>query len=76
MSKDREAPRRDFLKRCGKYAACTPPAIVLLLSTTEQKYATAASGASSGGFVSPFESNVRQGINRAPGLNESGPNGH
>jgi hypothetical protein len=26
--------RREFLKKCGKYAAVTPPAIAVLLSTS------------------------------------------
>jgi hypothetical protein len=26
--------RRDFLKKCGRFAAITPPAVTMLLSTT------------------------------------------
>ncbi len=76
MRQELETARRDFLKRSGKFAIITPPTIVLLLSATEHNYANAASGKGGGGFVSPFESNVNQGINQAPGLNETGPNGH
>jgi hypothetical protein len=64
MTQDLTAARRDFLKNCGKFAALTPPTVVLLLSASEHNYAAAASG----GFVSPFQSNVQQGINTAPGL--------
>lgn len=39
--------RREFLKKCGKYAAVTPPTIALMLSSAEQSYAQAISG---GGF--------------------------
>src|SRR5260370_42480545 len=67
-SQDSKTARRDFLKSCGKFAAYTPPAVVLLLSATERNYASAASG----GFVSPFQSNVKQGINSAPGLTGTG----
>jgi hypothetical protein len=35
--------RRDFLKKCGKYAAITPPAVTFLLSTTMSGKAIAAS---------------------------------
>jgi hypothetical protein len=36
--------RRDFLKKCGKFAAVTPPAITLLLSTSLTSNAIAKSG--------------------------------
>lgn len=36
--------RRTFLKKCGKFAVATPPAMALLLSTTQQSFATASSG--------------------------------
>jgi hypothetical protein len=35
----REGPdeaRRDFLKRCGKYAVVTPPAVTLMLSAASK----------------------------------------
>ncbi len=33
-SKDPIAERREFLKRCGRFAAVTPPAMALLLSVS------------------------------------------
>ena len=45
-----ENARRDFLKKCGKFAVVTPPAMALLLSAARSNYATAASG--SGTFSS------------------------
>jgi hypothetical protein len=36
--------RREFLKKCGKFAAITPPAVTLLLSTSLNSSAIAASG--------------------------------
>jgi hypothetical protein len=42
--KRQETARRDFLKRCGKLAAVTPPAITLLLSTSLSSPAVAISG--------------------------------
>ncbi|WP_247773384.1 hypothetical protein [Bradyrhizobium sp. 192] len=36
--------RREFLKSCGKFAAVTPPAMVLLLSTSLTSTAIASSG--------------------------------
>ena len=41
--------RRDFLKKCGTFAAVTPPAITFLLSTTMSSEAIAHSSGSSGG---------------------------
>lgn len=72
MDRTRNAARREFLRACGKFAAVTPPTVVLLLSAADHKYANAASG----GFVSPFESNVQRGVNQAPGLIGTGRNGH
>ena len=37
-----EEDRRDFLKKCGKFAVITPPAVTLLLSTTLHSKAIAA----------------------------------
>ena len=36
--------RRDFLKKCGTFAAVTPPAITMLLSTSLTSKAIAKSG--------------------------------
>lgn len=44
LAKRQEAARRDFLKRCGKLAVITPPAISLLLSTSLHTPAVALSG--------------------------------
>jgi hypothetical protein len=38
--------RRDFLKRAGRFAAVTPPAITLLLGTSLRSKAIAKSGGS------------------------------
>lgn len=46
-----ESARRAFLKKCGKYAAVTPPAIALMLSASEQSFAQAISG---GGGIGPI----------------------
>ena len=35
--------RRDFLKKCGKFAVITPPAVTFLLSTSMSSKAIAAS---------------------------------
>ena len=42
--------RRDFLKKCGKFAAVTPPAITMLLSTSLTSKAIAKSGGGGGGW--------------------------
>jgi hypothetical protein len=36
--------RREFLKKCGKFAAITPPAVTMLLSTSLTSRAIAKSG--------------------------------
>ena len=36
--------RRDFLKKCGKFALVTPPAVTFLLSTSLSSKAIAGSG--------------------------------
>lgn len=41
--------RREFLKKCGKYAVVTPPAITMLLSTSLTSDAIAKSGGGGGG---------------------------
>jgi hypothetical protein len=46
--RNREA-RREFLAKCGKLAAITPPAVTLLLATSEQNYASATSSSHGGG---------------------------
>lgn len=40
--------RREFLSRCGKFAAITPPAVTLLLSTSLTSQAIAQSGGNNG----------------------------
>ena len=45
--------RREFLKKCGKYAAITPPAITMLLSTSLTSNAIAKSGGNKTGWVNP-----------------------
>nr|WP_046862277.1 hypothetical protein [Microvirga massiliensis] len=40
--------RREFLKRCGKFAATVPPAVTMLLSTSLTSEAIAASGSKPG----------------------------
>ena len=40
--------RRDFLKKCGKFAALTPPAVSFLLSTSMSSKAIAASSGKPG----------------------------
>jgi hypothetical protein len=40
--------RRDFLKKCGTFAAVTPPAVTFLLSTSMSSKAIAASGGKPG----------------------------
>ena len=39
-----EEARRDFLKKCGKFAAVTPPAMAFLLTTAATSDAIAGSG--------------------------------
>jgi hypothetical protein len=41
--------RREFLKKCGRFAAVTPPAITMLLSTSLTSEAIALSGGLKGG---------------------------
>jgi len=43
-TRDADEARREFLKRCGKFAVVTPPAVSFLLSTTLDSPAAAASG--------------------------------
>ena len=43
-----EQDRREFLEKCGRFAAITPPAVTLLLSTALSGKAIAASGARPG----------------------------
>jgi hypothetical protein len=43
---DHNEARRRFPVQCGRYAAITPPAVTVLLSVTQSRYATAASGVS------------------------------
>ena len=46
---DADERRRDFLKKCGRFAAVTPPAVTLLLSTAMTSGALAKSGGGGGG---------------------------
>ena len=39
-----EDDRREFLKKCGRFAAVTPTAVTLMLSTSQTSGAIAASG--------------------------------
>jgi len=52
MLDDNEKPsgddRRDFLKKCGTFAAVTPPAVTFLLSTSMSSKAIAASSGKPG----------------------------
>jgi len=41
---DMSDDRREFIKKCGKFAAVTPPAVTFLLSTTMSSNAIAKSG--------------------------------
>jgi hypothetical protein len=46
LKEDQKPPeddRRDFLKKCGAFAAATPPAVTFLLSTSMSSKAIAAS---------------------------------
>jgi hypothetical protein len=43
-----EQDRRDFLRKCGRFAVITPPAITLLLSTSLSSDALAKSGGRGG----------------------------
>jgi hypothetical protein len=43
-----EQDRREFLKKCGRFAVITPPAITLLLSTSLSSDALAKSGGREG----------------------------
>lgn len=42
--------RREFLKKAGRFAAVTPPAVSLLLATTMNSRAVAASGGTRPGW--------------------------
>jgi len=58
MSKDQVEPearaednaRREFLKKAGRFAAVTPPAVSFLLTTTMNSSAVAASGGTRPGW--------------------------
>lgn len=45
---DTVTARRQFLKKCGKFAIVTPPAVALMLSAQDSSYAAAASGLGGG----------------------------
>jgi hypothetical protein len=45
-----EEARRDFLRKAGRFAAVTPPAITLLLGTSLNSSAIAASGGTRPGW--------------------------
>jgi hypothetical protein len=46
---DEKLARRQFLERCGKFAAATPPVVAVLLATGKTNYAVAASGSNGHG---------------------------
>ena len=56
--------RREFLKKAGRFAAVTPPAIVLLLGTSLSTRAIAASSGSKPGYGYGDTNNTHSG---APG---------
>jgi len=45
-----EEDRREFIRKCGRFAAITPPALSLLLSTSLSSDALAKSGGRHGHF--------------------------
>jgi hypothetical protein len=45
---DEKLARREFLEKCGKFAAVTPPAVAVLLATGKTNYAVASSGSNNG----------------------------
>jgi hypothetical protein len=53
---DHNEARRRFLIQCGRYAAITPPAVTVLLSVSQSRYATAASGVSPRGGATTLQS--------------------
>ena len=59
--RDRTGDDRRDLKKCGKFAAVTPPAITMLLSTSLTSNAIAKSGGNKTGWVGggPGKSTVR-----------------
>jgi hypothetical protein len=67
--------RREFLKKCGKFAAVTPPAITMLLSTSLTSNAIAKSGR--GGGRIKGNNGVGNGLDPQPSGNppvNDGPN--
>ena len=51
---DNHDDRREFLKKCGRFAVVTPPAVTFLLSTSMSSKAIAASGGRPGyGYGDP-----------------------
>jgi hypothetical protein len=62
--------RRDFLKKCGKFAAVTPPAITMLLSTSLTSNAIAKSGSGGKGPKANYgasQGNKTGWVNGGPG---------
>jgi len=45
--------RREFLKKCGRFAAVTPPAVTMLLSTTLNSKAIAGTSGRPGNLSRP-----------------------
>ncbi|HEX6978092.1 MAG TPA: hypothetical protein VF342_02225 [Alphaproteobacteria bacterium] len=69
-ARDADQARREFLKRCGKFAVVTPPAVSFLLSTTLDSPAAAASGGiGRGGGGGGDSCDLFCQIGRALGLN-------
>ncbi|TGQ72573.1 hypothetical protein EN829_008785 [Mesorhizobium sp. M00.F.Ca.ET.186.01.1.1] len=58
--------RRDFLKRAGRFAAVTPPAITLLLGTSLNSEAVAKSGGTRPGKGSGDNNHVHVGPSPKP----------
>jgi hypothetical protein len=57
--------RRDFLKKCGTFAAVTPPAVTFLLSTSMSSKAIAKSGGG-GGHGPKGNNGVGNGLDGQP----------
>jgi hypothetical protein len=63
---EEDRARREFLKKCGRFAAITPPAVTFLLSTTLKSKAIAASSGSPGRSGGKGQSSFGQSQGRGP----------
>jgi hypothetical protein len=74
-SSDTTNDRREFLKKCGKFAIVTPPAITMLLSTSLTSNAIAKSGRGNNGVGNGYDpqppGNPR--VNDGPGTGPGTP---